>query len=90
MVFMKAQEQTRNPLARKTGPHLPKSFLEAAHQRHPDGPTELYSHQVKADDSAILLVQTTQPLQNYFPSRCSAVELYWELRQLLLGLRLTF
>ena len=91
LLFMKAQEQTRNPLAWKIGPHLPETLLKTPDERHPDRPTELYSHQVQADDPAILLVQATQPLQNCFPARCSPVESYCDLRQLLLlTLRLTF
>jgi hypothetical protein len=73
--IVKAKYQSCDALAGKGRSNLPKTVFKASHERHANGPAELYAHEINSNDVAVENVQTAEPLAHRFPARGRTIEL---------------
>jgi hypothetical protein len=66
---VEAEYESCDALAGKSRANLSETLFQTAHQGHTDGPTELDSHEVEADSSAIKRVESAEPLSHRFLAR---------------------
>ena len=73
-ILREAEQQPRDTVARQIGPHLPQSITHRAAQWHAYWPTELHTHQIKANRVPLSFLKGSEPVPNDLAPAARAIE----------------